>query len=54
MNEPNLKIEWKDVIKYSIEIARGIYYLHSWRPPIVHRDIKSSNMLLDRYGTIKV
>lgn len=54
MNDPNVKIEWKDVIHYSQDIAKGVYFLHSWKPPVVHRDIKSSNMLLDRMGTIKV
>uniref|UniRef100_A0A5B7A099 non-specific serine/threonine protein kinase n=1 Tax=Davidia involucrata TaxID=16924 RepID=A0A5B7A099_DAVIN len=46
---------WKMRIKISLDAARGIEYLHSYAvPPIIHRDIKSSNILLDANWTARV
>ena len=36
------------VIFISLDISRGLSYMHQWRPhPIIHRDISSSNILLE-------
>lgn len=46
---------WKMRIKISLDAARGIEYLHNYAvPPIIHRDIKSSNILLDVNWTARV
>ncbi|PPR95579.1 hypothetical protein GOBAR_AA25087 [Gossypium barbadense] len=34
--------------------ARGMNYLHQLKPPIVHRDLKSPNLLVDKNYTVKV
>lgn len=36
----------KEITNISIEIIRGVYYLHSREPPIIHRDIKSANLFM--------
>ncbi|KAL1559260.1 non-specific serine/threonine protein kinase [Salvia divinorum] len=46
---------WRVRIKISLDAARGVEYLHSYAvPPIIHRDIKSSNILLDANWTARV
>ncbi|EEA07180.1 protein kinase domain-containing protein [Cryptosporidium muris RN66] len=43
---PSFKLTIYQRLKILLDIARGIYFLHSSDPPIVHRDIKSLNILL--------
>jgi serine/threonine protein kinase len=35
-------------------VAHGMYYLHACKPPILHLDLKSANVLLDDFGRAKV
>ncbi|KAL7718421.1 Protein kinase domain-containing protein [Entamoeba marina] len=39
-------IGWETVFDYSEQIAKGMHYLHSRSPPILHRDLKSLNVLV--------
>lgn len=36
------------------DTAKGMHYLHSLRPPIVHLDLKSQNLLVHQDGSVKV
>ncbi|KAI3464372.1 hypothetical protein Pfo_021035 [Paulownia fortunei] len=48
-------MSWATRIKVALDAARGIEYLHEYAvPPVIHRDIKSSNILLDATWTAKV
>lgn len=44
----------KRVLQLMLDIARGLEYLHTRSPAIIHRDCKSSNILINRSGTAKV
>lgn len=48
-------MSWPARIKVALDAARGVEYLHRYAvPPVIHRDIKSSNILLDSTWTAKV
>ncbi|KAH9102542.1 hypothetical protein LEN26_010993 [Aphanomyces euteiches] len=36
------------------DTAKGMSYLHNFQPPILHRDLKSPNLLVDRHYAIKI
>ncbi len=40
------KITWKLKYKVSLDIAKGIRYLHSITPPYIHRDLRSPNVFV--------
>lgn len=41
-------------LKITLDVAKGIEYLHKQTPPILHRDLKSMNILIDDDFNAKV
>ncbi|PPD74162.1 hypothetical protein GOBAR_DD28904 [Gossypium barbadense] len=46
------KLAFKIVVQLALDLARGLSYLHSRK--IVHRDVKTENMLLDGHRNLKI
>uniref|UniRef100_A0A0E0K0K0 non-specific serine/threonine protein kinase n=1 Tax=Oryza punctata TaxID=4537 RepID=A0A0E0K0K0_ORYPU len=47
-------LDEKRRLSMAFDVAKGMNYLHKRNPPIVHRDLKSPNLLVDKKYTVKV
>ncbi|KAK6134325.1 hypothetical protein DH2020_031948 [Rehmannia glutinosa] len=48
-------LNWETRLRVALEAAKGLEYLHEHiTPPVIHRDFKSSNILLDKNFHAKV
>ncbi|XP_021773083.1 serine/threonine-protein kinase EDR1-like [Chenopodium quinoa] len=54
LHRPNCQIDEKRRIKMALDVARGMNCLHTSTPTIVHRDLKSPNLLVDKNWNVKV
>ncbi|GFQ05389.1 serine/threonine-protein kinase ctr1 [Phtheirospermum japonicum] len=54
LHRPSIRIDEKRRIKMALDVAKGMNYLHSSHPVIVHRDLKTPNLLVDKNWVVKV
>ncbi|CAM6092631.1 unnamed protein product [Calypogeia fissa] len=48
-------LSWAERVRIAQDVSRGLEYLHEGAiPPVVHRDVKSANILLDATMTARV
>ncbi|KAL8162766.1 hypothetical protein V2J09_014255 [Rumex salicifolius] len=54
-NNNTEKLSWKTRLRIATDVANGLLYMHEHtRPQVVHKDIKSSNILLDKKMRAKI
>ncbi|XP_076933604.1 calcium/calmodulin-regulated receptor-like kinase 2 [Bidens hawaiensis] len=54
-NEEKRALNWQERLQIALDISHGIEYLHDGAvPPVIHRDLKSANILLDHLIRAKV
>lgn len=42
----DIQLTWSRCLKFAIDAVEAVNFLHTYDPPIVHRDIKSLNLLI--------
>ncbi len=52
--EASAQLGWQRRLGMALDAAVGLLYLHSLQPAIIHRDVKSPNLLVDKAWTVKV
>lgn len=48
------ELGWNRRLNMALEAAKGMLYLHSRAEPVLHRDLKSANLLVDKHWRVKV
>ena len=51
LHHTTTQLEYRRRLKMGIDVSKGMAYLHSATPAIVHRDLKSPNLLVDENFT---
>ncbi|XP_070038634.1 putative serine/threonine-protein kinase SIS8 [Nicotiana tabacum] len=54
LHRPNIQIDEKRRMRMALDVAKGMNYLHTSNPVIVHRDLKTPNLLVDKNWVVKV
>lgn len=54
LHRPNCQLDERLRLKMALDVAEGMNYLHTSMPIIVHRDLKSPNLLVDKNWVVKV
>ncbi|XP_057490846.1 serine/threonine-protein kinase-like protein At1g28390 [Actinidia eriantha] len=54
LHKSNKPPGWGRRVRFALQVARAVQHLHASNPPVIHRDIKSSNVLIDGDGNARL
>ncbi|KAJ0477505.1 putative protein kinase TKL-CTR1-DRK-2 family [Helianthus annuus] len=54
LHRSNVQLDERRRLHMALDVAKGMNYLHTSNPMIVHRDLKTPNLLVDRNWVVKV
>ncbi|XP_027181432.1 probable serine/threonine-protein kinase SIS8 [Coffea eugenioides] len=54
LHRSNVQVDEKRRLRMALDVAKGMNYLHTSNPVIVHRDLKTPNLLVDKNWVVKV
>jgi serine/threonine protein kinase len=54
LRDPGMKFSFEEKVRVALDTAKGVNYLHHFSTPVIHRDLKSLNILLDTSCTSKI
>jgi tRNA A-37 threonylcarbamoyl transferase component Bud32 len=54
LHDKAVQLSWQQIKSMAIDAAKGMAYLHNSNPIIIHRDLKSQNLLVDDSWRVKV
>ncbi|XP_057957871.1 probable serine/threonine-protein kinase SIS8 [Malania oleifera] len=54
LHRTHIQLDEKRRMRMALDVAKGMNYLHTSHPTIVHRDLKSPNLLVDKNWVVKV
>ncbi len=54
LNDLSSEISWQQRVSWAVDVAKGIDYLHSLKPKIIHRDLRCENVLVNSDNVAKL
>ncbi|XP_071719600.1 uncharacterized protein [Rutidosis leptorrhynchoides] len=54
LHKSTIRFDWRHRLQMTVDIAEGMNYLHQCNPPIVHSNLNSSCLLVDKNWSVKV
>eukprot|EP01119_Soliformovum_irregulare_P017080 TRINITY_DN5026_c0_g2_i1.p1 TRINITY_DN5026_c0_g2~~TRINITY_DN5026_c0_g2_i1.p1 ORF type:complete len:504 (+),score=159.26 TRINITY_DN5026_c0_g2_i1:519-2030(+) len=54
LSNDKIDIGWDRAYRFAMEMAEGLNSLHTFDPPVYHRDMKSLNLLITKQWSVKI